>query len=291
MGLFGGGNSKTTRNTTNADNRTINDFNGEYAGNNGTVDNSSSETYQEVDNSQRLDQEIDNSTYQEIDNSQRNDLSQRTDFNQEIDNSQRNDLSQRTDINQDYGDNANNSGFNNTGEYVAGSVIDAGSFDLANNAIDGFAGVANRALDTSSDIIDSGLGFALSAIEDTSGAIIENSNEAFAFGRESINEIGRNAEYAIDASLKNSEILQESFSDFAGDLTAASVAAQDAANNIVSENGALLDSQLATVTELAKNTALAGQDVVAESSRKMTLYVSIALGVGFIGFIFMGRNS
>ena len=44
------------------------------------------------------------------------------------------------------------------------------------------------------------------------------------------------------------------------------------------------------IADLARSTSLAGQDIVAESSQKMTLYMAIALGLGFLAIVVMRSN-
>ena len=49
----------------------------------------------------------------------------------------------------------------------------------------------------------------------------------------------------------------------------------------------------AIIAELARNTALGGQDIVARSSEKMTMYMSVAVAIAFVALMFMGgkRNA
>ena len=108
-------------------------------------------------------------------------------------------------------------------------------------------------------------------------------NAAFGFGSDALDEVQTIVSNALENSIEQSE----SFSDNISSIIESS---QSSNANIISNALAANSEDKAVISELAKSTSLAGQDLIAKSSEKMTLYMSVALGLGFIAIIFFGRK-
>ncbi|MBY6095126.1 hypothetical protein [Ferrimonas balearica] len=148
----------------------------------------------------------------------------------------------RTDVEQ--GDWANNSGTVN--------ITDGGAFNLVEEVTTGALGATAEAIDQavalSGDTVDAALGFGADALDSMSGA----TESALDFG-----------DRALDLSAKNTDVALTKIAGTAGE-------AIDANNEVVTKG-------LATIKDLAAETALGGQTVVAETAGKMVLYLSVAI--------------
>ncbi|REL31079.1 hypothetical protein [Thalassotalea euphylliae] len=84
---------------------------------------------------------------------------------------------------------------------------------------------------------------------------------------------------------------QELFDSVTKQLTQTAQRNQASNNGLVAGLGEQSAENTRVIAELARSTNLAGQDIVAESSQRMTLYMAAAFGVGIVAIAFvMGRN-
>ncbi len=110
------------------------------------------------------------------------------------------------------------------------------------------------------------------------------------------------AEFAIDeiedvatSSVKqvgdtSAEIITEltnASSDFASNLSSAAQANFAINEKALASVSTSNTNDKGIIAELARNTSLAGQDIVAKSSEKMTMYMAIAAAIGFIAISFI----
>ena len=243
-----GGKSRSSQSTSNNQqtNNYVND--GQFAGaGNVSID--------ESDHSVRIDEDYDYSTETDIDDS----------YN--TDNSTNLEDSNNTDNSIDVGD----------GNVAGGNITltDSGAIDAARE-------IAIKALEESTAQNAAANDLSISAIESNERTIGRALNtaeyaidEVQDIAQSSVEQVGKTSEDVIN-SLTASSVA------FAENLESAT-AANFAANQQVLENVTQTTSDdKAVIAELARNTSLAGQDIVAKSSEKMTMYMAIAAGVGFI---------
>lgn len=108
--------------------------------------------------------------------------------------------------------------------------------------------------------------------------------EAFSFGGDALDEV----QTLVINAFKNSKEQSENFSDNVESMLTNS----QASNATVLSNALTANTDdKALIADLAKSTSLAGQDLVAKSSERMTLYMSLALGIGFVAIIFFGARN
>jgi len=189
----------------------------------------------------------------------------------------------------------------NDGEYAGNSgtitlsdsgAIDAAS-DIATKALDINESVLSQALDSNGNVLDlafefgsEALDFGSEALDFGSQALSSNENvlnQALEFGSEALDEVQVIATSAIDNATEQST----SFADSLSSVTKASLSA----NQQVLENAAQSNTDdKKLIAELAKSTSLAGQDLIAKSSERMTLYMAVALCFGFVAMIIFGRR-
>jgi hypothetical protein len=153
-----------------------------------------------------------------------------------------------------------------------------------NYANDGkFAGASNVSI----NILDGG---AIGALKDTAATALTTNekvtNNALDSMEFAIDEVGDIASSSVNQVGKTSESV---IKELAGAVKANSDANEKALANVATAS----TNDKAIIAELARNTALGGQDIVARSSEKMTMYMSIAVAIAFVALIFMGgkRNA
>ncbi|AWL11931.1 Uracil-DNA glycosylase [Saliniradius amylolyticus] len=142
---------------------------------------------------------------------------------------------------------------------------------LAESQSDDLKGLADKAIESTTNAAENITSTAADSIEEVSKNAL---TEGFGFGGEVIGSLERVTE-SITESYQ--EELGEQATKFQETLS------QNAAMNATGQNAvlkALGENQTKNneaITELAKSASLQGQDVVAESSQKMILYVAVAL--------------
>jgi len=259
-----GGKSKSNQSTSNQQSTAniVND--GEYAGVSGSVTHDESST----------------SDSHDIDDSYNTSNSQEINIDEDYDYSQDNDV----DIDDSY--NTDNSINLDDGSVFANgdiSFVDAGAVEAARS-------IAETALTESTK--------QNKAANDLSREAI-NSNErvvgrAFSTAEYAIDEIEDIATHSVttvgDTSEKIINELTSASTSFADNLKAAaqsSFTVNDKALTSVAESNT---RDKALIAELAKSTSLDGQDIVAKSSEKMTMYMAIAAAIGFVAIAFIAAR-
>lgn len=286
-----GGRSKSSQSTSNKQvtNNIVND--GDYAGVGGNVthdesstDNSINDSYN-TDYSQEWDVDIDNSQEWEIDNSISNDgdfagnngninildggaIDAAFDF-----------ASDNATLNKELAQgaiNANTDLSKVSIESAQKSASDAAR--LAESVIKEQGKLAGQAFDFSGDAIDT-----ISQNSSKWGEFISNNSNA------AIDAVSSTANSAIDNANNLSKATITQFSEFgldtltelsSGLIDATQTQLNNSAQTLTQISGAASNDK-AVIAELAKNTALQGQDIIAEQAGQMVKYVSIA--VGFVG--------
>ncbi|MFT5755398.1 MAG: hypothetical protein ACI9LM_000105 [Alteromonadaceae bacterium] len=191
----------------------------------------------------------------------------------------------------EFAGNNGNISFVDAGALGAASEIAENSLFAANEAFAQSTVVSLAALDSNERITSDAFAFGNSAFDFGESTIIELSNVATnamgsvnQFGTEVIDSLSGFGTDAID----NITLQSKNFADELASVTQANISS----NQSVLEQAAISNSDdKAIIAELARTTSLAGQDIIAESSTKMTLYMSIAMGVGFIAILFLGRRA
>ena len=193
----------------------------------------------------------------------------------------------------------------NDGDFAGSSgsitVLDGGALEIAESialtALDNNALVVDRALDFGESAINEVGSVSVSAID----AINDNSaramrevtdNSRFAidsvndFGSRVVGELSNVSGFAIDTvtdfSAEALEELTENTRVFSDNLTQVSQASMANNSQVLAAAAQSNSEDKAIIAELARNTSLAGQDIVAKSSEKMTMYMAIALAFGFV---------
>lgn len=256
-----GGKSKSSQTTSNLQttNNIVND--GDYAGVGGNVTHDESSNDNSVDNSQEWDVSIDNSQAYDIDNSVENN----GDFAGITGNVNILDGGAIADAFNFASDTA--SGALRFGEKAldANENVSKAAIDASNKAAEIAADAAANAIKENGRVLDSALGFADNAVErvsDTANAAI---GEVGDFGRSTIANF---SEFSLDAVSELSSSLQST--------------TQTQLNNsaqTVAQIAQSASEDKAIISELAKNTALQGQDIVANQAGQMVKYMALALGV------------
>lgn len=128
---------------------------------------------------------------------------------------------------------------------------------------------------------------AVSAARDIATAAL-TSNEsvlerAFDFGGGALDEVQTLASNAFENATKQAD----NFSDSVRSMLESGQRSQE---NLLTQAAKSSSDDRQIIADLARSTSLAGQDIVAESSQKMTLYMAIALGLGFLAIVVMRSN-
>jgi len=186
-------------------------------------------------------------------------------------------LSEEYDFSNKDSNNTDNSIEVGDGIFAGGdvSILDGGAIDAAKE-------IATAALEESTKQNAAANALSQSAIdsnERTTKNALTTANHAITevsdFADNSLETVGETSEKVID-SLTATSI------GFAENLKAATETNFQSNESLVKSISDNSSSDKAVIAELAKNTSLAGQDIVAKSSEKMTMYMAVAMGVGFI---------
>lgn len=117
---------------------------------------------------------------------------------------------------------------------------------------------------------------------------------AFSFGEHALDEIQVVATRAIDGVedfgsnvIDSLSDQSESFSRNLADVTNASLSASE---RVLSNAAQANSDDKKIIADLARSTSLAGQDIVAKSSERMTMYMAVAVGVGFLAVVIFGSR-
>jgi hypothetical protein len=190
----------------------------------------------------------------------------------------------------------------NDGDFAGSSgnitVVDSNSLEVAESialrSLDNNALVAGAALDFGSDTIDRMGDLSSDAIN----AVGEHSARA-------MREVSDSSRYAIDSMADVSDVaissvtdisdsaldeLSESTQVFSDNLSATTKTAMAVNSQILEQTAANNTQDKEIIAQLAKSTSLAGQDIVAESSQKMTMYMAIAVSIIGLGLVFMSAR-
>ena len=108
-------------------------------------------------------------------------------------------------------------------------------------------------------------------------------NAAFEFGSDALDEVQTLASNAFENATKQAD----NFSDSVRSMLESGQRSQE---NLLTQAAKSSSDDRQIIADLARSTSLAGQDIVAESSQKMTLYMAIALGLGFLAIVVMRSN-
>lgn len=108
-------------------------------------------------------------------------------------------------------------------------------------------------------------------------------NAAFEFGGGALDEVQTLASNAFENATKQAD----NFSDSVRSMLESGQRSQE---NLLTQAAKSSSDDRQIIADLARSTSLAGQDIVAESSQKMTLYMAIALGLGFLAIVVMRSN-
>ena len=198
-----------------------------------------------------------------------------------------------TDYEIEVGDNANNQGFINEGEYIGGNVYegqyagagtvnitDGGAFDLAEKSVNEALGFGGKALDSVEDVMSESL--------DTVNAIaLNNSDNMRELSESAINQTVNGFTGYADA-LKS--VVDDS-------LTAVTDSVRDMNDTQINNTSAVLQSLISQTSgaldanaELARSAQTGGVSVLAESSNKTMQFTAIAMAVAMAAVAFAGRK-
>lgn len=247
------------------------------------------------------------------------------DYEQDIDNSIDDSYNTEIDVRND-GDNAGNSGIINI---LDGGVIEEGfafgetaleeNSDIVRSGFHFGEEVAGDALRLGANVVGDAFRFgdkALQTVEDTFDDATRLSRDTFRyatdFGRDSL-DFGRDAfkgatDFGTQAissleslASENTEAIarlterqsEALFSSLEEINDSNSSALLGLANGLFSRNATQNEAQLEAISELARNTSLQGQDIVAKTSAEQVKYIMLAIGfigVGFMFFAFQGKK-
>jgi len=176
----------------------------------------------------------------------------------------------------------------NDGEYSGNN----GNITLSDSgAIDAAKDVARYALSNNEFALESAFNFGSDALKEN-GRVAKS---AFELGGDALDEVQTVATSAMDSLRRFGSDAIESVSDQAvgfSDNLESMLGSSQRSNQAVLENAAKSNTDdKALMADLARSTSLAGQDLVAKSSERMTLYMAVALGVGFIAIVMFGRKN
>lgn len=251
-----GGKSKSTKTTSSTQNNTniVND--GQFAGAGDVVWDES-----QTDNSVSIENEIDNSL--------------------SLDDSFNTDNSVSIENDGDYAGNSGNIVLSDSGAIEAAQAIAENSLLASMEANAQAAQTTQAALDANASVTSDAFDFGSQALDEMQVVATSAVDSVEHFGSnaiDSLNEMGSaTIEQLTDQSI--------AFGDNLSSVTDASISA----NERVLANAAQANSDdKEIIAQLAKSTSLAGQDIVAKSSERMTMYMAIAVGVGFVAMVVFG---
>lgn len=259
-----GGKSSSSQSTSNLQttNNIVND--GDYAGVGGNVTHDESSNDNSVDNSQEWEIDIDNSVENDGDFAGNSGnisvldggaIKGAFDFASDVAGGALNFGEKALDANED----------------VSKAAIDASNkaaeiaADAARRSAEAAASAAANAIKENGRVVDASLDFAGDAVKQVGNTANTAINEVGDFGRSTISDF---SEFSLDAVTELSDSLRN--------------ATQTQLNNsaqTVAQIAQSASEDKAIISELAKNTALQGQDIVAEQAGQMIKYMAIALGV------------
>lgn len=155
------------------------------------------------------------------------------------------------------------------------------SFNTDNSIDNGgeFAGNNGTINITDGGAISDAFGFGRSALDANENAV----DRAFDFGSDALDEVQTLATKAFDNSTKQAD-------NFSDSVRLMLESGQRSQENLLTQAAKSNSDDRKIIADLARSTSLAGQDIVAESSQKMTLYMAIALGLGFLAIVVMRSN-
>jgi len=249
-----GGKSKSNQSTSNAQhtNNIVND--GDYAGVGGDVTHDESVINFEDDHSTSVENDIDNSVEMDIDNSVR--------LENDIDNSIENDIDNSVE---------------NDGQFAGSTgninILDGGaieqSFDFGKLAIEENSKIAQESISAVQANADSVV-----------GALVDSQENAFS----SYDSITSDSMAAIENATNSTlDAIENVSGEYATSLTDFATSFTEGISDVQVDNMSNNKEQLQTIAELAKSTSLQGQDIVAEQSGQMVLYVMG--GLAFLALI------
>lgn len=309
-----GGRSSSNQSTSNAQhtNNIVND--GDYAGVGGSVAHDES--------SLEIDEAFNTTTETSWENAFNTDNSQTSEFDESFntDNSVVNENDNRVDYDDSF--NTDNSVINendnrivNDGQFAGVStngdinVLDSNSLEVAET-------IALSSLESNAFVVDKAFEFGGDAIEEVSGVAGHAINEMNDNSKFAMREVADNSRYAINSvndfgqrvigdlsDVSNNAMqnvtdigayaigeLEQSTESFSDNLAATTQAAMATNSQILEQNAANNTQDKAIIAELAKNTSLQGQDIVAKTSEKMTMYMALAVGVLGLAFVAMSMR-
>lgn len=255
--------SSSSQSSTNQQFSQVND--GEFAGASGV-------TIDESDNS--------------IEDSYNTENNYELETNWEQDNSIDDSYNTEIDIEMD-GDYAGNSG---TIQITDGNIVEEG-FEFGSEALNGAFGFGEEALNVVDNTVDRAFEYgeyvanqATNLSRDALAANESVSARAFNFGADSIDMVERSTARNLDAITDITETQTNAFTDTLEEITLAnSGSLNDIAGSVLAQNAAQSTEQLEAVAELARNTSLQGQDIVAQSANEQVKYMMFAF-VGLAAF-------
>lgn len=157
----------------------------------------------------------------------------------------------------------------NDGDYAGNN----GTITLSDSgAIDAARDIATAALTSNESVIESAFGFGSDALDEVQSVASSVIGDLRQFGSEAIGSVSGQA------------------TDFAESLQHMLESSQQSNQRVLESAVKTSSEDKAIIADLARSTSLAGQDLVAKSSQKMTLYMAIALGIGFIALVAVGSN-
>jgi hypothetical protein len=181
------------------------------------------------------------------------------------------------------------------GSYGDITVLDGGALEISEN-------IAIRAIDNNALLSGEALAFGVGAIDSMSDLSGDAINAVGEHSLRTIQELSESSRFALgnmagvsdvaisgvsDISALALDELNESTRVFSDNLSSASQSAMATNSQVLAQASASNTQDKEIIAQLAKSTSLAGQDIVAESSQKMTLYMSIAVTVIGIAFVFV----
>jgi len=171
------------------------------------------------------------------------------------------------------------------------SINDSGNTDNSIENDGEYSGNNGNITLSDSGAIDAAKDVARDALSSNEFAL----ESAFNFGSDALDEVQTVATSAMDNLRRFGSDAIESVSDQAvgfSDNLESMLSSSQRSNQAILENAAKSNTDdKALIADLARSTSLAGQDLVAKSSERMTLYMAVALGVGFIAIVMFGRKS
>lgn len=207
--------------------------------------------------------------------------------NQQISNNFANDgkFAGASNVSIDSSDNSRELNIDEDYDYSQDNRVDIEDSNNTDNStdIDGDGYLANGDI----NILDGG---AIDALKDTAKTALTTNEKvtsnALSSVEYAIDEVGDIADISITQVGKTSESV---IKELAGAVKANSASNEKALANVATAS----TNDKAIIAELARNTSLGGQDIVARSSEKMTMYMSVAVAIAFVALIFMGgkRNA